>query len=103
MGILVVLFSDPMCDMLGVIGDKLGVPKLFVAFVLAPLASNASELIAAMKLASKKTAKSMVDSLSSLEGAGGMNNTFCMGIFLFLILYQKLAFTYRRKPSPSLS
>jgi Ca2+/Na+ antiporter len=93
--ILVVIFSDPMCDMLGIIGEKLDVPKFFVAFLLAPLASNASELIAAMKLASKKTAKSMVDSLSSLEGAAVMNNTFCMAIFLFLILYQNLAFTYK--------
>merc|ERR1712029_453665 len=52
---LVLLFSDPMCDMLGLIGDKSGVPKFYVSFVLAPLASNASELVAAMKLASKKT------------------------------------------------
>merc|ERR1712217_832841 len=37
---LVLLFSDPMCDLLGVIGDKLGVPKFYVSFVLAPLASN---------------------------------------------------------------
>merc|ERR1711957_673248 len=93
--LLVLWFSDPMCDCLGVIGDKIGVPKFYVAFVLAPLASNASELIAAMKLASKKTSKSMVDSLSSLLGAGVMNNTFCMAIFVYLILKQNLAFTYK--------
>jgi len=85
---IVLLFSDPMCDMLGLIGDKSGVPKFYVSFVLAPLASNASELVAAMKLASKKTQGSMVNSLSSLEGAGIMNNTFCLGIFLFLIVYK---------------
>jgi len=85
---LVLLFSDPMCDMLGLIGDKSGVPKFYVSFVLAPLASNASELVAAMKLAAKKTQGSMVNSLSSLEGAGIMNNTFCLGIFLFLIVYK---------------
>jgi len=85
---LVLMFSDPMCDMLGLIGDKSGVPKFYVSFVLAPLASNASELVAAMKLASKKTMGSMVNSLSSLEGAGIMNNTFCLGIFLFLIVYK---------------
>jgi len=85
---LVLLFSDPMCDMLGLIGDKSGIPKFYVSFVLAPLASNASELVAAMRLASKKTLGSMVNSLSSLEGAGVMNNTFCLGIFLFLIVYK---------------
>merc|ERR1712224_1058231 len=46
--LLVLVFSDPMCDMLGVIGDKCDISKFYVAFVLAPLASNASELIAAM-------------------------------------------------------
>merc|ERR1712025_804563 len=43
---LVLLFSDPMTDMLGMIGDKVGVPKFYVSFLLAPLASNASELLA---------------------------------------------------------
>jgi Ca2+/Na+ antiporter len=93
--LLVLIFSDPMCDMLGVIGDLVKIPKFYVAFLLAPLASNASELIAAMKLAAKKSEKSMVDSLSSLEGAAVMNNTFCMAIFVFLIIYQNLAFTYK--------
>ena len=50
---LFLLLSDPMCDMLGLIGDKSGVPKIYVSFVLAPLASNASVPVAAMQLASK--------------------------------------------------
>merc|ERR1712151_512283 len=91
---LVLIFSDPMCDLLGVIGDKLGVPKFYVSFVLAPLASNASELVAAMKMAQKKTGTSMVNSLSSLLGAAIMNNTFCLGIFMFLIVYKSLAWKF---------
>jgi len=91
---LVLLFSDPMCDMLGVWGKKLGVSSFYVSFVLAPLASNASELIAAMRLASKKTKASMINALSSLEGAAIMNNTFCLGIFMFLIVFQNLAWKF---------
>merc|ERR1739845_15635 len=43
-----------------------------------------------MKLASKKTEKSIVNSLSSLEGAAIMNNTFCLGVFLFCILFKDM-------------
>merc|ERR1712151_697892 len=80
--------------MLGVIGNKIGVNGFYVSFVLAPLASNASELVAAMKLAQKKTIGSMVNALSSLEGAAIMNNTFCLGIFMFLIVYKSLAWKF---------
>lgn len=92
--VLVLLFSDPMCDMLGIIGLKIGVKPFFVSFVLAPLASNASELVSAMKLAQKRTMKSMVNSLCSLEGAAIMNNTFCLGIFLVLIVWKGLVWQF---------
>jgi Ca2+/Na+ antiporter len=42
--ILVLIFSDPMVDVLAEIGAKTGVPPFYVSFILAPLASNASEL-----------------------------------------------------------
>merc|ERR1719261_2023015 len=49
--VLVLLFSDPMCDLLGTMGDKLasemGIPNpsFYISFLIAPLASNASELV----------------------------------------------------------
>merc|ERR550537_839362 len=43
--LLVLVFSDPMVDVLGELGDRTGVPAFYVSFVLAPLASNASELV----------------------------------------------------------
>lgn len=92
--VLVLVFSDPMTDMLGLIGELTGVPKFYVSFVLAPLASNASELVSAMKLAQKKTIKSMTQSLSTLEGAAIMNNTFCLGIFLILIVWKRLEWKF---------
>eukprot|EP00929_Paragymnodinium_shiwhaense_P028857 TRINITY_DN16660_c0_g2_i1.p1 TRINITY_DN16660_c0_g2~~TRINITY_DN16660_c0_g2_i1.p1 ORF type:complete len:581 (+),score=132.67 TRINITY_DN16660_c0_g2_i1:189-1931(+) len=92
--ILVLVFSDPMCDTLGLAADKLGVGKFYISFLLAPLASNASELVSAMTLAQKRTMKSMVQSLACLEGAAIMNNTFCLAIFLLLIVWKKLAWEF---------
>jgi len=65
-----------------------------VAFVLAPLASNASEVIASYNYSLKKTSKSIAISMSALEGAAVMNNTFCLGIFCFLIYSQELAWEF---------
>jgi len=52
--LLVVFFSDPMVDCLTAIGDRIGVRPFYIAFVLAPLASNASEIVASYKYAMKK-------------------------------------------------
>merc|ERR1712217_208124 len=49
---------------------------------------------AAMKLAQKKTLSSMVNSLSSLEGAAIMNNTFCLAIFMLLIVWKGLVWEF---------
>ena len=86
--LLCLLFSDPMVDCLGALGDRTGIPPFYISFVLAPLASNGTELLAAYNFALKKTKKSITVSLSQLEGAAIMNNTFCLMIFLFLIWSQ---------------
>eukprot|EP00055_Hartaetosiga_balthica_P012903 m.64162 g.64162 ORF g.64162 m.64162 type:complete len:567 (+) comp8104_c0_seq4:25-1725(+) len=91
---LVLLFSDPMVGVLNDIGTRMGVPPFYVAFVLAPLASNASELIAAFNYAKKKTRKTIAISLATLEGAAVMNNTFCLAIFLLLIFFEGLAWRF---------
>jgi hypothetical protein len=36
--------ADPMVDVLAEVGNRLDIPAFYVAFVLAPLASNASEV-----------------------------------------------------------
>merc|ERR1719198_1767938 len=92
--VLVCLFSDPMCDLLGTMGDKAGVPAFYVSFLIAPLASNASELTAAMKLAAKKTQSSMKESLSTLCGAAIMNNTFCLSIFFLCFIMKDLVWKF---------
>eukprot|EP01048_Picozoa_sp_COSAG05_P033563 COSAG05_NODE_13532_length_426_cov_1.262997_1_plen_114_part_01 len=87
---LVLLFSDPMVDCLSALGERTSISPFYISFVLAPLASNASELLAAYKFALKKTQATITVSLSQLEGAAIMNNTFCLGIFMVLIFLQNL-------------
>jgi len=92
--VLVVVFSDPMVDVLNELGARTNIPAFYVSFVLAPLASNASEVIASYNYAQKKTAKSMAISLSALQGACCMNNTFVLGIFMICVYSQHLAWQF---------
>lgn len=91
---LAVLFSDPLVGVLDEMASRIGISPFYVAFVLAPLGSNASELIASQYYASKKTRKSISVALTALEGAGAMSNTFCLSIFMGLIFFRGLAWQY---------
>eukprot|EP00995_Heteronema_vittatum_P011829 NODE_758_length_1190_cov_105.989483_g540_i0.p1 GENE.NODE_758_length_1190_cov_105.989483_g540_i0~~NODE_758_length_1190_cov_105.989483_g540_i0.p1 ORF type:complete len:375 (+),score=115.10 NODE_758_length_1190_cov_105.989483_g540_i0:38-1162(+) len=92
--LVVLLFSDPMVDVLSNIGDRIGIAPFYISFVLAPLASNASELIASYNYALKKSEKTISISFSALLGAATMNNTFCLGIFLALVFFRNLAWEF---------
>jgi|EP00670_Eutreptiella_braarudii_P014778 Ca2+/Na+ antiporter len=91
---LVLLFSDPMVGVMSEMGSRCGISPFYISFVLAPLASNASELISAYVFAAKKTPKTMTISFSALLGAATMNNTFCLGIFFALIAFNNLAWAF---------
>ncbi len=91
---LILVFSDPMVDVMSNTGARLGVPPFYVSFILAPLASNASELIASLNYAAKKTKKTITVSLAALEGAACMNNTFCLAIFMALVYFKSLAWKF---------
>jgi Ca2+/Na+ antiporter len=91
---LVILFSDPMVDVMQEIAVRSHLSPFYVSFILAPLASNASEVIASQYYASKKTRKTIAVSLTALEGAASMNNTFCLSIFMGLIYFRGLAWQY---------
>lgn len=92
--LLVCLFSDPMVDVLDQMGDRTGLGSFAVSFLLAPIASNAAELVASYKSSLKKTKASISLSLATLQGAACMNNTFGLGIFMFLVYVKGLAWTY---------
>jgi len=91
---LVLLFADPMVEVLQEVAVRVNIPPFYVSFILAPLASNASEMIASQYYAAKKTKKSITVSLMALEGAASMNNTFCLSIFMALIYFRGLAWKY---------
>lgn len=91
---LVLIFSDPLVDVLSELGTRMDIPAFYVSFLLAPLASNASEVIASTYYAQKKTRKTMTVALTALEGAAAMNNTFCLSIFMALIFFRGLAWQY---------
>merc|ERR1719330_1508397 len=91
---IVLLFSDPMVGVLDALGDRTGVPNFFVAFLLGPVASNASEMVASYKYAQKKTRKSISVAFSQLLGAACMNNTFCLLIFYLLIAVRGFSWVY---------
>lgn len=92
--LMVLVFSDPMVDLLSELGKRINVSAFYISFILAPLASNASELVAGFNYAKKKTSKSITTSFSTLEGAAIMNNTFCLGIFLALVYFKNLAWEF---------
>eukprot|EP00413_Alexandrium_margalefii_P045380 CAMPEP_0204586272 /NCGR_PEP_ID=MMETSP0661-20131031/47396_1 /ASSEMBLY_ACC=CAM_ASM_000606 /TAXON_ID=109239 /ORGANISM="Alexandrium margalefi, Strain AMGDE01CS-322" /LENGTH=522 /DNA_ID=CAMNT_0051595899 /DNA_START=64 /DNA_END=1632 /DNA_ORIENTATION=- len=91
---LVLIFSDPMVDVLSNWGVRLGISPFYISFILAPFASNASELLSAYTYAVKKSQKSMTTSLSTLIGAACMNNTFCLAVFLALVYCKSLAWQF---------
>ena len=66
--LLVVLISDPMVSVLSEVGKRTGISPFYISFIFAPLASNASEVIASYKYALKKTSQSITISMSALEG-----------------------------------
>ena len=91
---IVLVFSDPMVEVLSEIASRSNIPPFYVSFILAPVAANASEVIASQFYASKKTRKTMTVALTALEGAASMNNTFCLSIFMGLIYFRGLAWQF---------
>eukprot|EP01064_Diplonema_japonicum_P015837 TRINITY_DN2377_c1_g1_i2.p1 TRINITY_DN2377_c1_g1~~TRINITY_DN2377_c1_g1_i2.p1 ORF type:complete len:530 (+),score=104.27 TRINITY_DN2377_c1_g1_i2:59-1648(+) len=96
---MVLIFSDPMVSVLSNTGARIGVSPFYISFIMAPLASNASELLAAYNYALKKTENTFTISLSTLIGAACMNNTFCLAIFLYLIYSKTLLWEFTAETS----
>ena len=69
---IVTLVSDPMVDVISNVGKKMGISAFYVSFVVTPFASNASEVIAGLLFARKKTTESISLTLATLHGASTM-------------------------------
>lgn len=92
--LLVLLFSDPLVDVLDEVGTRTGIPDFYLGFIVAPFITNGSELIASMRFAEKKTKESITCSLQQLYGAACMNNTLTLGVFLLLVYMEDLYWDY---------
>merc|ERR1712048_640167 len=88
---VVLMVSDPFVDCLTEWGTRLNISSFYIAFVAAPFASNASELLSAYSYGVKRTKSSITTALSTLVGAACMNNTFVLAIFFALIYFEHLA------------
>jgi len=92
--LLIMIFSDPMVSVLQEVGVRIHVGSFYVAFVLAPLASNSSEVLAAYVYGAKKTANGVTTACETLVGAAIMNNTFVLMIFLLIVIAKGLKWEY---------
>jgi Ca2+/H+ antiporter len=91
---LVGLFSDPMVDAVSSFSEYSGIPAFFVSFVITPFASNASELVSSLQFAKKRRVKNISLTYSQVYGAVTMNNTMCLGLFLFIVWLRGLDWTF---------
>jgi Ca2+/Na+ antiporter len=88
------IFSDPMVDVISSVGTKMNISPFYISFVITPLASNASEVIAGLMFAKKKTTESITLTLATLHGAATMNSTLALGIFMSLIYFRNLSWSF---------
>ncbi|CAI5468524.1 unnamed protein product [Closterium sp. Yama58-4] len=91
---LVGCFADPVIDSITAFSRASSIPPFFVAFVVTPLASNASELVSSLYFAMKKRRRTASLTYSQVYGAITMNNTMCLGTFLALIYFRGLAWQF---------
>ncbi|CAK9861780.1 unnamed protein product [Sphagnum jensenii] len=88
------VFADPMVDSIGAFSRASGIPPFFVAFVVTPFASNASELLSSIIFARKRRKRNISLTFSQIYGAITMNNTLCLAIFLALVYLRDLTWDF---------
>ena len=91
---LITLFSDPMVDALAELAKRASIPPFYISFIVTPVISNASEVIAAVQFAGRRTRASTELTFASLLGAATMNNTLCTAVFLGLVYIRGLNWKY---------
>jgi len=92
--LLVTLFSDPIVNVISLLGEEMQIGAFYISFVVTPICSNASELIASLVFASSKTKQASSMTYSQLYGAATMNATLGLSIFYALIHFRGLAWTF---------
>jgi len=91
---LIILFADPMVDAVSAFAKATTLPAFFVSFVITPFASNASELVSSLTFAAKKRKKNISLTYSQVYGAVTMNNTMCFSVFMALVAFRGIEWTF---------
>lgn len=92
--VLVLTFSDPCVGVMNDMASRMEISGFYIAFILAPVASNFSEVVAACSYAQKKTRRTITVSFTTLLGAAILNNTFVLAIFMILIVVKGIAWQF---------
>lgn len=69
------VFADPLVGSVTDLSRGSGIPGFFIAFVAAPLASNASELVSSLKFAKGQRSRNISITFNQV-GGGGLGSTF---------------------------
>lgn len=88
------IFSDPLIDSIQGFSNASTIPPFFVAFVVVPFASNASELFSSIAFAMRKRKRNISLTYSQIYGSVTMNNTLCLGIFLGIVYVRGLTWDF---------
>jgi len=91
---LVATFADPTVSAIGNFSEAVDVDPFIVAFVVTPLASNASEVVSSFLFALKKRKSNISLCYSQVYGAITMNNTLCLGLFLAIVHLRGLVWDF---------
>jgi Ca2+/Na+ antiporter len=92
--IVVAIISDPMVDVLSELANRFNISPFYTSFLITPIVTNASEVIASVIFSGRKTLASATLTYSALLGSTLMNNTMCLGIFLALVYFRGLDWVF---------
>ncbi|KAJ6226458.1 sodium/calcium exchanger ncl [Anaeramoeba flamelloides] len=90
----IILFCDALVVTITKLSARIGMSPYYIAFVVAPTASNSAELFTSVIFAKKKTKNTISLVFASLYGAVIMNNTFSLAVLCGLIYYKKLIWDF---------
>lgn len=78
-------FAGPLVNALGDLATATGIPPFTLSFFLAPLASNASELVSSLRFAAGRKKERISATFAQVYGAVVMNNTLVLGCLLVVV------------------
>jgi Ca2+/Na+ antiporter len=100
-GLLIILFSNPFITSVVKIASLLQINPILLAFFLAPIASEAPEILESISLSRKGNAQNINIAYSNLVGGTITKTTFLCGIFCFFGIIKD--FTWESSYSLSLT